>query len=199
MGPQSDRPKIAAQWPLSADKNAGPGSVVGEVHHPGKTVEIRNPSWLIIPERGFYTGVAIFCAVESGKTSACMQPLAQQICPCRPPIPSAGLAYLRYRNGVEPFPDARALFVVLSLGELGFLRRTIRDRPLGPEDRRSSTGALALAVEVVCPVVHQDTPTFKEVRPAIGRFHLVLDHVSQGCLDDLAWTVCFLGRPVAET
>ena len=67
------------QWPLSADKNAGPGSVVGEVYHPVKTVEIRNPSRLIIPERGFYTGVAIFDAVESGKTSACMHPLAQQI------------------------------------------------------------------------------------------------------------------------
>ena len=52
LGPQSDRPKIAAQWPLSADKNAGPGSVVEEVHHPVKTVEIRNPSWLVIPERG---------------------------------------------------------------------------------------------------------------------------------------------------
>ena len=79
LGRQSDRPQIAAQWPLSADKNAAPGSVVGEVHHPVKTVEIRNPSWLIIPERGFYTGVAIFGAVESGKTSVCMHPLAQQI------------------------------------------------------------------------------------------------------------------------
>ena len=66
-------------WPLNPAKDAGPSIVVGEVHHPVKTVEIRNPSWLIIPERGFYTGVAIFGAVGSGKTSVCMQPLAQQI------------------------------------------------------------------------------------------------------------------------
>ena len=79
MGPQSDRPQIAAPWPLPADKKAGPGIVVGEDHHPVKAVEIRNPSWLIIPERGLYTGVAIFGAVGSGKTSACMHPLAQQI------------------------------------------------------------------------------------------------------------------------
>ena len=44
-----------------------------------KPIEIRNPSWLMIPERGLYTGVAIFGAVGSGKTSACMHPFAQQI------------------------------------------------------------------------------------------------------------------------
>ena len=44
-----------------------------------KAVESRNPKWLTIPERGLYTGVAIFGAVGSGKTSACMRPFAQQI------------------------------------------------------------------------------------------------------------------------
>ena len=67
------------RWPLSPDKDAGPSIVVGEIHHPVKAVESRNPKWLIIPERGLYTGVAIFGAVGSGKTSACMQPFAQQI------------------------------------------------------------------------------------------------------------------------
>ena len=71
--------KLLPPWPLSPDKDAGPGIVVGEVHHPVKPVEIHNPSWLIIPERGLYTGVAIFGAVGSGKTSACMHPFAQQI------------------------------------------------------------------------------------------------------------------------
>ena len=55
--------KLLPPWPLSPDKDAGPGIVVGEVHHPVKPVEISNPSWLIIPERGLYTGVAIFGAV----------------------------------------------------------------------------------------------------------------------------------------
>ena len=59
-------------------------------------------------------------------------------CPCRPPIPSAELAYLRYRNGVELFPDARALFVVLAIGGLWFLRRMIR-RPPG-RSRKSGSG-----------------------------------------------------------
>ena len=35
--------------------------------------------WLTIPERGLYTGVAIFGAVGSGKTSACMHPFARQL------------------------------------------------------------------------------------------------------------------------
>ena len=66
-------------WPLNPAKDAGPAIVVGEVHHPVKAVESRNPKWLIIPERGLYTGVAIFGAVGSGKTSACMRPFADQI------------------------------------------------------------------------------------------------------------------------
>ena len=71
--------KVLPDWPLSPKKDAGPGIVVGEVHHPVKAVEIPNPKWLVIPERGLYTGVAIFGAVGSGKTSACMHPFAQQI------------------------------------------------------------------------------------------------------------------------
>ena len=65
-------------WPLSPDQKA-PGIVIGEVHHPVEAREIFNPSWLTIPERGLYTGVAIFEAVGSGKTSACMNPFARQL------------------------------------------------------------------------------------------------------------------------
>ena len=71
--------QMLPNWPLKPDKDTGPGIVIGEVHHPVKAVESRNPKWLIIPERGLYTGVAIFGAVGSGKTSACMHPFAQQI------------------------------------------------------------------------------------------------------------------------
>ena len=53
--------------------------MVGEAHHPVEAREIAHPSWLVIPERGLYTGVLIFGAVGSGKTSACMHPFAQQI------------------------------------------------------------------------------------------------------------------------
>ena len=65
-------------WPLSPDQKA-PGIVIGEVHHPVEAREIFNPAWLTIPERGLYTGVAIFGAVGSGKTSACMNPFARQL------------------------------------------------------------------------------------------------------------------------
>ena len=66
------------RWPLSPD-DAGPAIVVGEVHHPTRPEESRAPEWLTIPERGLYTGVAIFGAVGSGKTSACMHPFARQL------------------------------------------------------------------------------------------------------------------------
>ena len=65
-------------WPLKPIDPA-PGIVVGEVHHPVAIRQISNPSWLTIPERGLYTGVAIFGAVGSGKTSACMHPFAKQL------------------------------------------------------------------------------------------------------------------------
>ena len=65
-------------WPLSADQQA-PAIVIGGVHHPIEAREIFSPSWLTIPERGLYTGVAIFGAVGSGKTSACMNPFARQL------------------------------------------------------------------------------------------------------------------------
>ena len=69
---------ILPDWPLKPG-DPGPGIVVGELHHPVAIRQISNPSWLTIPERGLYTGVAIFGAVGSGKTSACMHPFAQQL------------------------------------------------------------------------------------------------------------------------
>ena len=65
-------------WPLDAKQKA-PAIVIGEVHHPVEAREIFNPHWLTIPQRGLYTGVAIFGAVGSGKTSACMHPFARQL------------------------------------------------------------------------------------------------------------------------
>ena len=65
-------------WPISPNDEA-PAIVVGETHH---RVEVRpgpDPDWLVIPERGLYTGVAIFGAVGSGKTWACMAPFARQL------------------------------------------------------------------------------------------------------------------------
>ena len=46
---------------------------------PVRAIESPAPAWLTIPERGLYTGVAIFGAVGSGKTSECMHPFARQL------------------------------------------------------------------------------------------------------------------------
>ncbi len=53
--------------------------VVGELHHPKRAEPIEQPRWLMIPDRGLYTGIAIFGAIGSGKTSCCMYPFAEQI------------------------------------------------------------------------------------------------------------------------
>ena len=62
-------------WPLSPTADS-PAIVIVEVHHPVRAIESQSPEWLIIPERGLSTGVAMFSAVGSGKTSACLHPVA---------------------------------------------------------------------------------------------------------------------------
>ena len=78
MGVRVGRRSRLPTWSLSPSAD-GPAIVVGEVHHPGRAIESPAPEWLTIPERGLYTGVAIFGAVGSGKTSACMHPFARQL------------------------------------------------------------------------------------------------------------------------
>ena len=63
-------------WPIAAEQ-PGPEIVIGEVHHPVEPREIFNPGWLTIPERGLYTGIAIFGAVGSGKNLGLHAPLRQ--------------------------------------------------------------------------------------------------------------------------
>jgi hypothetical protein len=53
--------------------------VIGEIHNPRKAVPVKDPYWLSVPERGLFTGIAIFGAVGTGKTSCCMYPFAEQI------------------------------------------------------------------------------------------------------------------------
>ncbi len=53
--------------------------VLGEVHDPRKPVAAEDPYWLAIPERGLFTGIAIFGAIGTGKTSGCMYPYAEQL------------------------------------------------------------------------------------------------------------------------
>jgi hypothetical protein len=53
--------------------------VVGEVHHPRRPEPVEEPRWLVIPDRGLFTGIAVFGAVGTGKTSGCMYPFAEQV------------------------------------------------------------------------------------------------------------------------
>jgi hypothetical protein len=44
--------------------------VVGELHHLKRPEPEKYPRWLTIPDRGLYTGIAIFGAIGSGKKPA---------------------------------------------------------------------------------------------------------------------------------
>src|SRR3954468_993203 len=61
------------------EKRATPFLILGEAHalrEPGPAPE---PKWLVIPQRGLYTGVMVLGAVGTGKTSACMYPYVDQL------------------------------------------------------------------------------------------------------------------------
>ena len=66
------------EYPDPAKRNAL-FLVVGEVHNERKPGPSETPRWLTVPERGLFTGVSIFGAVGSGKTSCAMYPFADQI------------------------------------------------------------------------------------------------------------------------
>ena len=53
--------------------------VLGEVHKPRQLGPSETPQWLLVPERGLFTGIAILGAIGSGKTSCCMFPYAEQV------------------------------------------------------------------------------------------------------------------------
>jgi hypothetical protein len=53
--------------------------VLGELHNPRRPGPSENPSWLVVPERGLFTGIAILGAIGSGKTSCCMYPYTEQV------------------------------------------------------------------------------------------------------------------------
>ena len=86
------RGKLPA-WPTSPGDDA-PSLVVGKLHHPTVPRESERPSWLVVPEKGLYTGVLIVGAVGTGKTTACNVPLrpAAALLPGRRAWPQGGRA-----------------------------------------------------------------------------------------------------------
>ena len=72
------RPGRLPAWPNTPTDDA-PSVVIGELHHPTVPRESEEPSWLVIPEKGLYTGVLVVGAVGTGKTTACMYPFARQL------------------------------------------------------------------------------------------------------------------------
>ena len=53
--------------------------VLGEVHKRTTPRPSQNPSWLMVPARGLYTGMAIFGATGAGKTRGLVLPIFEQL------------------------------------------------------------------------------------------------------------------------
>jgi len=68
--------------------------VLGEQHHRTAPTRAAVPSWLIVPERGLFTGTLIVGAIGSGKTTACMYPYVEQLLAYRADDPGRKVAGL---------------------------------------------------------------------------------------------------------
>lgn len=74
---KQQKPK-AGPLPLMMPSPA-PSLVLGEVHNQRNFDPNEKPKWLEIPEKGLFTGVAVFGAIGSGKTAGVMYPAAKQL------------------------------------------------------------------------------------------------------------------------
>jgi hypothetical protein len=54
-------------------------AVLGEVHQRLEAIPSKTPRWLTIPERGLYTGIAVFGSIGTGKTQGVILPLMRQL------------------------------------------------------------------------------------------------------------------------
>ena len=72
-GPQAARGALPS-WPLSPDDDTL-GIVIGETHHPVQAKESSRPGWLTIPEKGLFTGLAIFGPSDPVKPQLACIPL----------------------------------------------------------------------------------------------------------------------------
>ena len=113
-------------WPLSPTAD-GPTIVVGEVHHPVRAIESPTAEWLTIPERGLSTGVAVFGAVGSGKTSACLHPFERQLLSWQAKNPARRPAALVLEVKGDLCHDIRRMLTELDLGG-DYIERSLNGR-----------------------------------------------------------------------
>ena len=71
--------------------------VVGEVHNPRKPVPAKAPSWLTIPERGLFTGIAIWALSAVARLPAACFRSRSRFWPTKPPTKKRGSAELSWR------------------------------------------------------------------------------------------------------
>ena len=75
---RTGKPQPLPPYP-AIETRASLSLVVGEIHNPRLPIPAEQPRWLIIPERGLFTGLIVVGAIGSGKTAGAMYPFADQL------------------------------------------------------------------------------------------------------------------------
>ncbi len=66
--------------------------ILGELHHQLSPSPSSTPGWLVIPQRGLYTGIAVIGAIGSGKTQGVILPAMRQLFAYRAADPARRLS-----------------------------------------------------------------------------------------------------------
>src|SRR6266849_115688 len=85
---RSVKPQLLPPYPVLESRNQL-SVVIGEIHNPRLPIAAEKPSWLIIPERGLFTGTIMIGATGSGKTAGGMYPFTDQLLGYRAADPQA--------------------------------------------------------------------------------------------------------------
>src|SRR3982074_113149 len=75
---RAGKPQTLPRYP-PVETRDGLSLVIGEIHNPRLPTPAQHPRWLIVPERGLFTGTIIIGAIGSGKTSCAMYPFTEQL------------------------------------------------------------------------------------------------------------------------
>ncbi len=85
---RSVKPQPLPPYPVLESRNQL-SVVIGEIHNPRLPIPAEDPTWLIIPERGLFTGTIMIGATGSGKTAGGMYPFTDQLLGYRAADPNA--------------------------------------------------------------------------------------------------------------
>ena len=201
-----DRSQVAGPLPPYPSFRDSLELIVGELHHQLKPQPSSAPSWLVIPERGLYTGICVVGAIGSGKTQAVILPAVRQLFSYRADDPQRKLSGVVLEVKGDLCRQVRKILNSCGRGEDYVeisLDGSIRYNPLN-SDADAYTQAFNIASVIVAIWGKGKEPFWQQSYTDLVRYVIMLHRVRDGYVTmlDLFRTVISSGtmeRMLIET